>query len=119
MSEKIINKVASSQLITLELKSFKSKEEIIAFDIKNWLFKEQILKLPSGKILLPAEGEGRNAVFAAQNNWLVEAFDSSKEAKKKAFSLLEISSILDSMKLYRSGLCFPYLMLAPMIILWN
>ena len=44
MSEKIINKVASSQLITLELKSFKSKEEIIAFDIKNWLFKEQILK---------------------------------------------------------------------------
>ena len=44
MSEKIINRVASSQLITLELKSFKSKEEIIAFDIKNWLFKEQILK---------------------------------------------------------------------------
>jgi SAM-dependent methyltransferase len=53
----------------------------------NEFFKEQILKLPNGKILLPAEGEGRNAVFAAQNNWQVESFDSSSEAKNKAENL--------------------------------
>ena len=33
-----------ASLITLELKTFRSKQEIIVFDIKNWLFKEQILK---------------------------------------------------------------------------
>lgn len=38
----------------------------------------------SGKLLLPAEGEGRNAVFAAQHGYQVTAFDFSAEAKNKA-----------------------------------
>lgn len=50
----------------------------------NTFFKEQLSKLQSGKILLPAEGEGRNAVYAAKNVWDVTAFDGSSEAKKKA-----------------------------------
>ena len=50
----------------------------------NGFFKQQLLKLNPGKILFPAEGEGRNAVFAAQVGWEVYAFDSSIEAKKKA-----------------------------------
>ncbi|MFK5855841.1 MAG: class I SAM-dependent methyltransferase [Bacteroidota bacterium] len=50
----------------------------------NTFFKEQLSKLQSGKILLPAEGEGRNAVYAAKNAWDVTAFDGSSEAKKKA-----------------------------------
>jgi hypothetical protein len=31
----------------------------------NEFFKAEIEKLPKGKLLLPAEGEGRNGVFAA------------------------------------------------------
>lgn len=37
-----------------------------------------------GSILLPAEGEGRNAVYAASKGWQVDAFDFSQVAKEKA-----------------------------------
>lgn len=50
----------------------------------NVFFQEQIALLPVGKILLPAEGEGRNAVYAAQKGWEVHAFDSSIVARDKA-----------------------------------
>ncbi len=50
----------------------------------NDFFKQELLKLTPGKILLPAEGEGRNAVFAAKQGWDVYAFDNSSEALKKA-----------------------------------
>jgi len=40
--------------------------------------------LKPGKILFPAEGEGRNAVYAAEAGWEVFAFDLSEEGKKKA-----------------------------------
>lgn len=40
-----------------------------------------------GKMLLPAEGEGRNAVYAAKNGLKVTAFDISIEGKKKALRL--------------------------------
>lgn len=53
----------------------------------NEFLKEQLNGLTSGKILFPAEGEGRNAVYAAQLNWEVTAFDQSEEGKKKADSL--------------------------------
>jgi len=53
----------------------------------NLFFKEQLLKFPSGRILLPCEGEGRNAVFAARMGWKVDAFDFSEEARKKALQL--------------------------------
>ncbi len=38
----------------------------------------------TGQILLPAEGEGRNAVYAAKRGLSVYAFDISSNAKKKA-----------------------------------
>lgn len=53
----------------------------------NQFFKQELLKLMPGKILLPAEGEGRNAVYAAKMGWDVYAFDNSSEAKKKAEKL--------------------------------
>ncbi|MEZ7499400.1 class I SAM-dependent methyltransferase [Flavobacterium sp. Arc3] len=54
----------------------------------NQFFVESISKLPeNGKILFPAEGEGRNAVFAAKNGFEVLAFDTSIEGKKKADKL--------------------------------
>jgi SAM-dependent methyltransferase len=43
----------------------------------------------SGTILLAAEGEGRNAVFAAQRGWAVRAFDLSEEGQRKARQLAE------------------------------
>jgi ubiquinone/menaquinone biosynthesis C-methylase UbiE len=56
-------------------------------DIPNEYFKEQIDKLEPGRILFPAEGEGRNAVYAAKLGWEVNAFDLSEEGKKKAEKL--------------------------------
>ncbi|GAB1454300.1 class I SAM-dependent methyltransferase [Draconibacterium sp.] len=50
----------------------------------NEFFKNQLNKLPPGKILFPAEGEGRNAVYAATKGWDVTAFDPSIEGKRKA-----------------------------------
>lgn len=37
-----------------------------------------------GTLLLPAEGEGRNAVYAATRGWQVDAFDFSQVAIEKA-----------------------------------
>lgn len=52
------------------------------------LFLENSLKdLEPKKILFAAEGEGRNAVYAASKGWEVSAFDISTEAYKKAIQL--------------------------------
>lgn len=40
-----------------------------------------------GRVLLPAEGEGRNAVFAAQQGWQVTAVDFSAQGREKALVL--------------------------------
>jgi hypothetical protein len=37
-----------------------------------------------GSLLLPAEGEGRNALYAASKGWQVDAFDYSPVAREKA-----------------------------------
>lgn len=50
----------------------------------NRFLAEQLDDLTKGKILLPAEGEGRNAVYAAKNDWQVAAFDFSAVAQQKA-----------------------------------
>lgn len=60
------------------------EQEFVYGESPNLFFKEQIEKLPIGTLLLPAEGEGRNAVFAASLGWNVSAFDISIEGKKKA-----------------------------------
>jgi hypothetical protein len=44
MAEEIINKVASSGIITIDLEDYYPKEEIALFDIKPYLFRELILK---------------------------------------------------------------------------
>jgi hypothetical protein len=44
MSDEIVNKVASSGLVTLDLETYYPKEEIIVFDLKPHLFMELILK---------------------------------------------------------------------------
>lgn len=64
------------------------RDEYVYGELPNEFFKEQLDKIPvSGKLLLPAEGEGRNAVYAAGLGWSVFAFDQSIEAYKKAMRL--------------------------------
>lgn len=53
----------------------------------NAFFKLQLDALTPGILLLPAEGEGRNAVYAARQGWKVEAFDVSIKGRKKALRL--------------------------------
>ncbi|MEJ8803396.1 class I SAM-dependent methyltransferase [Pontibacter sp. H249] len=65
------------------------QEEMIYGSEPNVFFKEQLEKLKPGKLLLPAEGEGRNAVFAALNGWQVLAFDYSEAGRAKAEKLAE------------------------------
>jgi len=61
-----------------------SSEEYAYGESPNEFVKEEIAKLSPGKALFPAEGEGRNAVFAASLGWEVTAFDASSEGKRKA-----------------------------------
>jgi len=53
----------------------------------NQFLKEELAKIKPGKILFLAEGEGRNAVYAAINGWNVDAIDFSAVAKEKALAL--------------------------------
>lgn len=68
-----------------------ASEEYVYGTRPNQFLKEQLEKITPGRILFPAEGEGRNAVFAARNGWDVTAFDSSIEAKRKAKQLAVIN----------------------------
>lgn len=53
----------------------------------NLFFEEWLLKFEAGSVLMPADGEGRNGVFAAEAGWEVTAFDLSAEGKTKALQL--------------------------------
>jgi 2-polyprenyl-3-methyl-5-hydroxy-6-metoxy-1,4-benzoquinol methylase len=66
---------------------YRSKEFAYGEGPNNYL-KEQLIKIPAGTILFPAEGEGRNAVYAATLGWKVFAFDQSIEGKRKATQLM-------------------------------
>ena len=70
-----------------------SKVEFAYGEAPNNYLKAQLTKLPIGKILFPAEGEGRNAVFAAKLGWSVSAFDISSEGKNKAIKLAEKNNV--------------------------
>ena len=70
-----------------------SKEEFAYGEQPNNYLKEQLEKLDVGTILFPAEGEGRNAVFAAKLGWTVSAFDISAEGKNKAYRLAEANKV--------------------------
>lgn len=62
--------------------------------LPNAFFKEIIdAYKPIGNILLPAEGEGRNAVYAAKSGLNVYAFDTSVEGKHKALKLAKQNNV--------------------------
>lgn len=86
----------------------------------NVFFKEQLDQLVAGNVLLPAEGEGRNAVYAALQGWDVVAFDISTSGKVKAMQLsaaqkvvvdYQVTSVLDfktDIKFDTIGLCYTH-----------
>jgi len=57
MPNEIINRVANSKLITIDLEEYYPEGERLELDIKKWLFAEQILK------------EKDFRVFVKNNNW--------------------------------------------------
>lgn len=72
---------------------YSSKEYVYGTE-PNQFFKEQLDRIiPAGKLLLPGEGEGRNAVYAAKICWEVDAFDQSIVAKLKAKRLAKKNNV--------------------------
>jgi SAM-dependent methyltransferase len=59
----------------------------------NMFFKNQLDKIDPGRILLPADGEGRNGVYAATQGWDVNAFDISSSGKQKADELAKTQGV--------------------------
>ncbi|MGF2414866.1 class I SAM-dependent methyltransferase [Ferruginibacter sp.] len=66
-----------------------SEKEYVYGEAPNVFFATQLNTLPQGTIILPCEGEGRNAVYAAAEGWKVNAFDSSEAGKIKAVQLAD------------------------------
>lgn len=72
---------------------YSTKEYVYGIE-PNVFFEEQLQQIiPAGKLLLPGEGEGRNAVYAAKIGWNVHAFDQSNVAKLKALKLAEANNV--------------------------
>jgi SAM-dependent methyltransferase len=55
--------------------------------LPNTFFRSAIEGVPAGRLLVPGAGEGRDAVFAAELGWKVEAFDLSEAGQRKAARL--------------------------------
>lgn len=68
-------------------------EEFVYGKKPNEFFKTEIDKLPPGKLLLPSEGEGRNAVYAATQKWSVDAFDQSERGREKCMKLAKENNV--------------------------
>ena len=64
-----------------------SETEFVYGEAPNIYFAEELGKLKPGTIILPCDGEGRNAVHAARQGWNVQAFDLSEAGKVKADGL--------------------------------
>lgn len=60
------------------------KEEYVYGIQPNDFIKQQLQDHTPGKVLFPAEGEGRNVVYAATLGWDAVAFDLSEVGKQKA-----------------------------------
>ncbi len=60
------------------------RDEFVYGKDPSLFFGKQLWDQKFGRLLLPGEGEGRNAVYAAKKGWFVHAFDQSNVAAAKA-----------------------------------
>ncbi|MDH3650718.1 MAG: class I SAM-dependent methyltransferase [Saprospiraceae bacterium] len=98
-------------------------EPALAYGSKPNAFIKSFLDQHSpGSILFPAEGQGRNAIYAAKKGWSVDAFDFSEVAKASALSQalnagVTINYWIDDMENFKGvhevydvvGLCYVHL----------
>jgi len=70
-----------------------NSEEYIYGLKPNEFLKSFIENKNPGNILLPADGEGRNSIFAAKLGWNVDAFDFSESAQLKALRLAKENKV--------------------------
>ncbi len=70
-----------------------SAEDFVYGKEPNAFFKSEIDKLPAGNLLLPSEGEGRNAVYAAKLHWKADAFDQSEKGREKCEALAKENNV--------------------------
>lgn len=70
-----------------------SGDEYIYGDQPNEYLKEKLKEIQKGKILFPAEGEGRNSVYAAMLGFDSFAFDQSDSGKQKALQLASTKGV--------------------------
>ena len=71
---------------------YAGQEYVYGTEPNNFL-KEKLALLKPGRILFPAEGEGRNAVYAASLGWQTDAFDQSVEGQRKALLLANAKGV--------------------------
>ena len=62
------------------------EKELAYGEEPNAFVKEQLLLRKPGRVLFPAEGQGRNSLFAAGQGWEVDAFDYSEEAQQSTLA---------------------------------
>jgi 2-polyprenyl-3-methyl-5-hydroxy-6-metoxy-1,4-benzoquinol methylase len=79
------------------------QKEMVYGSEPNVFLKEQLQGLVPGRILLPAEGEGRNAVYAASQGWDVLAFDYSEAGQAKALALAAKQGVSIDFRLADAG----------------
>jgi hypothetical protein len=60
----------------------------------NQYFREKLETIEPGIMLLPADGEGRNAVYATLKGWQTTSFDPSEYGKTKALQLAASRDVL-------------------------
>lgn len=66
-----------------------TQKEYIYGQEPNEFFRQTLAGFAPGKMLLPGEGEGRNASWAARLGWDVDAIDYSESGREKALRLAE------------------------------
>ncbi len=71
---------------------YSSKEYAYGIEPNEYI-REKLEETNNGKILFPAEGEGRNSVYAAKLGWQTAAFDSSVVGREKALKLAEDNNV--------------------------
>ena len=107
MSKEIVNRVANSKLITIDLSDYASKDNILIFDVKDLLFEGIILK-EKEIALATLENEnkpddikekivlGKINKFKQENSLLDQAF--IKNPDQKIHEIISGNSILEIMR---------------------
>lgn len=86
---------------------YASDNYVYGENANNYLI-EKIKNIDIGKILFPADGEGRNSVYAAKLGWETYSFDMSNEGKTKAEKLADKNNVKIDYKVdYAQNINYP------------